>query len=360
MFRSKTTFIVGAGASCEADLPSGERLKTLIGAALDIKFDIGRQQTGDYQIVAALRKATAATGGNINPHLHKAWLIRDVVPVGALSIDNFLDAHRGDSELELCGKLGIVKCILDAEGGSKLRPDRDRAGSFDLASISNTWFLQLLRLLTENVRSDQVESIFLNISFIVFNYDRCIERALAAGIALYYNMPLERAEDLVSKIDIIHPYGSLGPLPRPGLRDAIPFGRSESTDLLPVAGRIKTFSEGMDDADMLRRMKRLTEDSETLVFLGFAFHRQNLELLAPEAPSRVQRVFATTFEVSASDKEHIRNDLIKTLQVEYIPSSMEMVLARDTDIDIEFFDGTCHDLFRSHWRSLSSAVLSSV
>lgn len=355
MFRSKTTFVVGAGASCEADLPSGERLKSLIGSALDIRFDLGAQQSGDYDIVAALQQT--APNGNINPHLHKAWLIRDVVPIAALSIDNFLDAHRGDTELELCGKLGIVKCILDAEANSKLQPVRDLMGSFELSSIADTWFIQLLKLVTENVRADHIDDIFQNIAFVVFNYDRCIERALARGVSLYYNVELARAEELVSKIEIIHPYGSLGPLPRLGERGSVPFGHNDRPRLLPLAKRIKTFTEGMDDVAALSRMRQLVEEAETLVFLGFAFHRQNLELIAPEAPSRVKRIFATTLDVSESDKEHIRQDLIRAFQIEYIPGPMELVSITDTEVDINFFDGTCRDLFRSYWRSLSGAIV---
>lgn len=59
MFKSKTVFIVGAGASCEAGLPSGDTLKERIAELLDIRFnDWGSDQiSGDRRIVKALREA---------------------------------------------------------------------------------------------------------------------------------------------------------------------------------------------------------------------------------------------------------------------------------------------------------------
>jgi len=41
MFKSKTLFVVGAGASQEAGLPTGTELKSIIAEKLDITFDHG-------------------------------------------------------------------------------------------------------------------------------------------------------------------------------------------------------------------------------------------------------------------------------------------------------------------------------
>lgn len=36
----------------------------------------------------------------------------------SISIDNFIDSHKGDKEIELCGKLAIVRAVLEAEAKS--------------------------------------------------------------------------------------------------------------------------------------------------------------------------------------------------------------------------------------------------
>jgi hypothetical protein len=55
MFKSKTLFVVGAGASCEVGLPTGEKLKGLIAQKVNIAFSDGvKQRSGDHEITEAL------------------------------------------------------------------------------------------------------------------------------------------------------------------------------------------------------------------------------------------------------------------------------------------------------------------
>lgn len=49
---SKTVFVIGAGASKEANLPTGEELKSSISSFLDIRFEYNTQIKGDYLITA--------------------------------------------------------------------------------------------------------------------------------------------------------------------------------------------------------------------------------------------------------------------------------------------------------------------
>lgn len=362
MFRSKTTFIVGAGASCEAQLPSGERLKELIGKAIDIRFNdhFNRVHTGDPRIVHAFRQKVQDTTGDINPYLRKSWQIRDIVPHAALSIDNYLDAHQGDEELELCGKLGIAKCILDAENSSLLRRTEWHRENFSLPGLRDTWYVQFLKLLTENVRVADLDTIFDNIAFVVFNYDRCIEHFLAQGIQEYYNIDRVRAVALVKRIPIFHPYGTVGSLPwmEDNDKPQTDFGDNERMDLLSIAGNIKTFSEQMDDEMVLNSLRTHVAEAETLVFLGFAFHRQNLELIRPPEPAFTKRIFATVMGVSDSDQDHIKSDLVATLQIESDDEGnvLQMYRPDDTDAEVVFFNGNCNDLFRNYWRSLSGSA----
>jgi len=55
MVSKKTTYVIGASASKEANLPVGSELKDKIARLLDIKYDF-HQVSGDHLIEKALQK----------------------------------------------------------------------------------------------------------------------------------------------------------------------------------------------------------------------------------------------------------------------------------------------------------------
>jgi hypothetical protein len=157
----KFVYIVGAGASKEAQLPLGAELKGEIARLLDIRFADGYHlSSGDELIAAAVRghlKSLDPPERDINPHLHACWHIRDAMPQ-AISIDNFIDSQFGDARIELCGKLGIARAILRAERQSLMAFDPsqpDRAPN--LMRLEQTWFNKLFQLITENCRKADLE-----------------------------------------------------------------------------------------------------------------------------------------------------------------------------------------------------------
>lgn len=353
MFKSKTVFIVGAGASCEADLPSGDKLKGQIASLLDIRFDDGwNQSSGDHAITHALRqvvKLPDGRQGNINPYLQKAWRIRDVVPAAAISIDNFLDAHRGDQAMELCGKLGIVRSILNAEASSKLAPPERGQDRFSLRRLAGTWYVGFFQMLTENVAKADVASVFDNVSIITFNYDRCIERFIVQALADYYELDDGHAAEIASKLRIYHPYGQVGRLPWQQMRGSVPFG-AQSENLLSLAGQIKTFTEGLDDEDLVARMHGEIMEADTLVFLGFAFHPINMELLTPPDEGMVRRVFGTTYGMSKADEAEIAGDITRLLR------RHALEFHEQVELQPELASVTSGEFFKQYFRSMSAPV----
>ena len=93
----KTVFIIGAGASKEVGLPTGEELKEKIIQLLNIRFKLDRRETGDDIITGALfeKVKEKRVQGDINPYLYEAWHIRDALPQAG-SIDNFIDTQKGN------------------------------------------------------------------------------------------------------------------------------------------------------------------------------------------------------------------------------------------------------------------------
>ena len=115
----KNVFVVGAGASAEAGLPTGETLKNKISKLLRVSNDFGKQNRSDITILAALEGHAKKHGLLFGNLINKANHISRALPL-TISIDNFIDQHRDDKEIEICGKIAIVKSILEAERISKM------------------------------------------------------------------------------------------------------------------------------------------------------------------------------------------------------------------------------------------------
>lgn len=343
----RTVFVIGAGASKEVNLPTGAELKSKITSLLDMRFDSfgSNLKSGSYEIVEALRKKVMLpdrSRGDINPYLRGAWHIRDALPQ-AISIDNFIDAHKEDEKISLCGKLGIVKAILDAEGNSLLSVDNQRADStIEFKRINQTWYIPFFQQLTENCGKDNLLERLKNVTLIIFNYDRCIEHFIFHALKNYYNIPDKAAAELVQAINIYHPYGQVGTLPWMGHNKSIQFGSTpDSEQLLDIASRIKTFTEGTNpDSSEIIKIRNHLNELDRLVFVGFAFHKLNMQLIAPTNTDHqsILDCFATAHGISESDQEVIQ-ELLTTLY--------------QGKIKIRMSPSRCGDFFNEYWRSLS-------
>ncbi len=349
----KAVYIIGAGASKEANLPTGYELKSIISKLLDIKFDWNDQKSGDYVITNALRESVKkpdGSRGDITPYLLEAKHIKDALSQ-AISIDNFIDAHRDNKELALCGKLSIVRSILNAEKNSLLYFKKERIDStIKFNNLENTWYLPFFQIITENCRKDDLKKRLTLISLIIFNYDRCIEHFLLHAFMNYYKVTDQEAAELVSYINIYHPYGKVGNLPWQNQNNKTEFGKElTGIELLTLVEGVKTFTEGTnpDESDIIK-IKDKIENAQCLVFMGFAFHKLNMELLSPKnglqfvsAPGTTLekiKCYATTLGISESDKEVISEQI----------SSLYGI-----PINTRMANVGCKDFFPEFWRSLS-------
>lgn len=345
----KTVFIIGAGASKEAGLPIGTELKKMIANALDIRFqDLGRMVSGDNDVYQALlEKVSDAQDQNaLLQSLQRAgWRIRDAMPQ-AISIDNFIDTHSENKHIELCGKLAIVRTILEAEANSTLAIDRrQNNGQIRFENLSDTWFNGFFQRLSENCKPADLKHRLKSVALIIFNYDRCIEHYLYHAFQNYYSMSLQEAAQLLGGLEIYHPYGVVGALPWLSSNNAIEFGATPSAHrLLSLAGQIKTFTEGTNEqSSEVNSIRRNMRESHRLVFLGFAFHKLNLDILVPNAstaPPAGRRVLATAHGISGSDVNVIAEDL----------ATRGVLVAKDIQIRNDL---KCSQLFGEYSRTLS-------
>lgn len=313
--QKKLAIVVGAGASKEYSLPIGSELKQKIAKLLDIRFERGtRQKTGDDLIMEAFRRICRPAKEDANQYLHAAWRVRDSLPQ-APSIDQFIHTQRGDSRIEACGKLAIVRAILQAEAGSSLYIRRDSArDSLDFNHTQNTWLDALFRVVIDGCTADELDDRFSAISLIVFNCDRCIEQYLFHALRNYYKINEHRAAELIGRIRIFHPYGSVGELPWQNPSEHVAYGAEPTAEqLLTLKDGIKTFTEGTDpDSSDLALIRAALGFAPRVLFLGFAYHQLNLALLAsqttnPEGGSR--RIIGTALGLSVADCSEIKLEL---------------------------------------------------
>ena len=345
MFRAKTVFVIGAGASVEVGLPMGIDLLKQIVKLTHFTFDFNRPKTGDVAILQALKLFLdeGREVSELNEHLKAGWQLSESAKQ-ALSIDNVIDALE-DSRVELMGKLGIVRAILMAEAASSaFNPIDNQPDTIDLSKFEGTWYSSFTKLLTENVRKSEIETIFGNIEIINFNYDRCFEQYLPLSLASYYGLKPDTFREIMQGLVVHRPYGVAGRLPwQAGDGPSVRFGEGSPQQLVDVAQQVRTFTERIEEGDELAAMKSSLAGADRVIFLGFGFHRQNVELLSQKMQDHAE-VIATAYQISKSDKSVIEDEL---------STAFEQALVLN-DTRIKLADMTCAQFFKEYWRTLTS------
>jgi hypothetical protein len=316
MFKSRTVFIVGAGASYELGFPLGSELKDHIGKMTDFRFQGGSLLNGDAAMHEVLHSSYRRVKLDPNVAYQAGRAMSAGLPL-AISIDNYLEAHSTDEHAQIVGKLGIVRAILRAEGKTNLAVKRSRSGSrvdFSGTTLQTSWLTRLVRNLTEGVKREDTEGLFENVSFITFNYDRSLEEFLWWALQTYYGMTASRAAQLVGTHVVHHAYGSVGRLPwQTGDGPEAPYGQDvEPGMLFDLSKRILTFSEQVEHSHHAALIERLSE-ARTVVFIGFGFLEQNMQLLELQGMRAAERVYATALGFSRSDCEVIQERIREAL-----------------------------------------------
>lgn len=327
MFRQKTTIVVGAGASCEIGLPSGEGVKTQITDLLSATDEnaYGLRSDRMIRVVKARLGHGNTTYIGSTPNMAEiaeikgvAARIRRGLPL-ALSIDNFLHTHQDDGEVVRLGKTTIAMAILEAESRSALFGDRTpmeahrmahagrvRFPSVGSQGLNQSWYPPFAQLLMTQVQKAEAAAAFNNLRFVIFNYDRCLEQFLWMALQDYFDLSEREASDLLAPVEFIHPYGSLGPLPWQDAKiTTVPLGNAEGLDLWQIGSRIRTFTESVA-SELEPRIKSAMEDAATIMLLGFGYLDQNVRLLQPGEKRNAQRVMSTALGISDEDREIVQ------------------------------------------------------
>ena len=308
----KTIFVVGAGSSHEYGLPLGRGLANVISKLLSFHFERGRLARGDDMLFHAIRVVSEKQSSDL---LRCAKLIAGAMPL-AMSIDNYVDTLRGEPGIAICAKLAIMKAILDAERQSQLRVDpSNKYNTVQWHAVTDKWMTKLFGLIQENCSFVELPNRLSSIGFVIFNYDRCVEHFLYYAIRQIYGVDDSRAARVLSSVRFWHPYGSIGLLPWQSHDEGLDFGIvADSVALAKATENIRTFTERHDKEDTtIAEIRTSIANASTVVFLGFAYHKQNVELLSDANQAVSERksktVLGTAVGMSDNDAHLIKLEL---------------------------------------------------
>ena len=306
MFKPNTVLVVGAGASAEVGLPIGTGLVDHIAGLVSIERN---ELTGALpQHKPFVRDLMNHAGPDKLPQYLQAAgrMIKGMR--SAESVDRYIDRNADDEFTRTLGKAAIIEAIAFKERKSDLYLDKGGLIS-GKSQIDETWYWTFIKMLLEG--SPPREALFDNIAVVCFNYDRCIEHYLTCELMRSYSIERKEAADVVNRLMIWHPYGTIAPLDTQEV-NGVAYGDNEAVRgrSFHLATRIKTFTEQLDDGVMIAAIRNRISHAKIVVFLGFGYYPPNLELIAPQHPNKIKWVLGTGHKLSSSDRGVVEQERI--------------------------------------------------
>jgi hypothetical protein len=225
-------------------------------------------------------------------HQRAADIIRRGIH-GAESIDDLLHFWRDEKATLDVGKLAIAQAIAESEQGTTMATAGRDQFLNSVSQLKQSWLGQAVtRLIKPDIPRRRIQEVLAGISFIIFNYDRCVERFLVGEIQSLGYLSEQEANSILDGIPIVHPHGSLGPIHGPDT--FLRYGSTE--DVWLFAKKIRTYTEEEKDQDSLVRMEDLLRGAGRVVMLGFGYHPANIQLLFKCGLGDVPDIVGTCFQ----------------------------------------------------------------
>jgi len=347
MFNSKTVIILGAGASYEVGFPLGSGLRTIISNKLNFQLDsFGRpMNSGDNRIFNLLNKFD----GDSDRYFQACKHIRDGIILSD-SIDDFIDSHRDNAYIKTSGKLAIAAAILDSEKKCDLFVNQSNIyNTINFGTVENTWYSKFFRLLTKQLPTTELNNVFDNVKIVNFNYDRSLEQFLIYAFVTRYNITKDEAKLLLKKLTIYRPYGSVG--------NDVEFASDTIPPLDKLVKTLRTYTEQVQDKSGLEEVRHAILDAEVLIFLGMAYHPNNLKLLQVSNNTVTKKIYATREGIFDQELHIIRKKISNMLYSENSSAINKSMLKMFEENNI-FFTHKCSQLFTEYNHTLSEHYIS--
>ncbi len=320
-FKTKTVFVLGAGASAVFGMPTSKSLSELIIK----RSEKGNPNIVDHSLIIPYKtfsdeiihtsggncfhhEVLGATNSNVNSdtilkfHNHFKGTISP-------SIDTFLHLFP---DHEIVGKLFIIQTILRSE-------------NYNLLNNSDNWYRNLWKILYPKNIESLAES-FENISFVTFNYDRTLEVFLYDRLCHLFRDSKKADDFFQNHIKLFHVYGQVSRYAEKINNNSEMFksygilNESNNYNFEDIkymqywSQYIKVIGE-RNEHEQMKQIHKLIEVADRVIFLGFSFEQANLDLLKI---ARNKYVMGTFFGLSKWDMDRIndqfsaRKDFIQT------------------------------------------------
>lgn len=272
MIKTKTVFVLGAGASIPYGLPSGAELRN----------NICESAYFDSPMMIAL-----VSECGVNKQDYVAFTTA-FTRSSQQSIDTFLAKRPDFAEI---GKLAIAYELCRREIPGRI---------FD-ANNDDHWYRALWAAMELDIHKHT--GLGNNsIRFVTFNYDRSLEFFLHEAAKHTFNLSDEDAMGAWQHLPILHVYGSLGdfhPIPSENTR---PYAESLNEAVLRLAASaLYVIPEARQDDKNFQTAQTWFEWAERICFLGFGFDALNMERLGiADVLSHVKKAHAPTPWIVAS------------------------------------------------------------
>lgn len=305
MIKNPTVFVVGAGASKDLGLPLGPELKSSISKILS-----GKNRNFVPSFRAAIEKYFSGSNLKVDEIIRSLEVYSHRI-LTAASIDNFLDQRRDDVPLQVCCKMAILYCIADAERNSRLS-GADITSK--LVKADDYFLYDLLNIAVRGHQPDNLQQSLDNLTFIVFNYDRCIEYYLYKWLEFQFGAEYAKNIKLPK---IIHVYGSYFQNNMTEIESAFQyegeFAFQNPHIVLPdICDSIKTFTE-QEDSRVFGEIQKSMAEARTVAFIGFGFEEQNMRFFNRQG--KYKTVFSTVFNMSEQNKSFLIKKMFNHFEV---------------------------------------------
>jgi hypothetical protein len=306
MFSKRVLLILGAGASAEFGLPIGSSLKEGIANDSRFFFDKGQLRDGDALLYATMQAQC--------PEPNRVLILgRELANVLSLhyTVDEALHYLSSSPESIMMGKMAIVTRIIKGEHKSSLNSAGDHKAN--LQQTSNTWVHHFLSIAVAGATKENIARCLESVTVINFNYDRALEHYLYWAIQRYGCVEAEVAKAALRQMRIIRPYGSLGKLEWEDHHHGLRYGDADEAarDPMRYAKNIRTFTEQCEEG-IPQAIDDAINEAQLILFLGFGFHHQNLQLFKPSSRDLRQRyvpVYCTAVGLDEANYSLIRSTL---------------------------------------------------
>lgn len=279
MIRTKSLFVLGAGASADYQFPLFNELHSVLtnwGDGLTENKRVNRDTIARWQACHAAARVSF-------PSIYDEF-IRKYRASTARTIDEFLSHDSNETFRDIA--LYMITLVI-----------RSCESTQALLSRSNSWYSEL----AEYMGRDLSETLESRCAFVTFNYDRSLEQFFYSRFRNFFSLSHNDAFAAVASLKIWHVHGRIGTPGSPS--DPFDYSEKRTEEYFGDVGNI--FTIGTKQFEPRPEIKDYMWTARRNYFLGFGFHAPNVEKLEIDWRNPEKKFTSTSLGLSDDQKSRI-------------------------------------------------------